>query len=145
MTYHMDFGANAAAYVEAFMRNVDWEKTNALYAHAVEQATTDLSATSVEILRNRDTYHVIDVRRAAAYQASRDIVAGATWQDPEKVAQWSDALPQGKPIVVYCVYGHEVGQSTAAILRAKGIDAKFLIGGIHDWKAAGLPMEGKSG
>jgi Fe-Mn family superoxide dismutase len=30
-SYHMDYGANAEAYVEAFMRNVDWAKANARY------------------------------------------------------------------------------------------------------------------
>ena len=142
-SYHMDFGANAASYVETFMRNIDWEKANARYARVIEQSTTDLCTTSSEVLGNPGKYHVIDVRRAGAYQAAPDVIAGATWQDPEKVALWADSLPREKPVVVYCVFGHEVGQSTARILQAKGIEAKFLAGGIHDWKAAGLPIEGK--
>ncbi len=140
-SYHMDFGTNAAAYVDAFMRNIDWDKANARYAHAIEQVTHHLSVPSAEVLG--DNFHVIDVRRAGAYQAAPDIIAGATWRDPEKVAQWSGTLPSGKPVVVYCVYGHEVGQATAAILRAKGIDARFLVGGFTDWKAAGLPLQTK--
>jgi len=43
-------------------------------------------------------------------------------------------------VVVFCFYRYEVGQSTAAILRANGIDARFLAGGIQDWKADGRPM-----
>ncbi len=43
-------------------------------------------------------------------------------------------------VVVYCVYGHEVGQSSAARLRHAGISARFLIGGIEDWKKAGRPI-----
>jgi superoxide dismutase, Fe-Mn family len=35
-SYHMDYGANVEAYVEAFMRNIDWEKANARYVRAVE-------------------------------------------------------------------------------------------------------------
>lgn len=35
-SYHMDYGANAEAYVDAFMRNVDWEKANARYVRAAE-------------------------------------------------------------------------------------------------------------
>lgn len=35
-SYHMDYGANAEAYVEAFMRNIDWEKANARYVRAAE-------------------------------------------------------------------------------------------------------------
>ncbi len=142
-SYHMDYGANAAAYVDAYMKNIDWGKANERYAHAVEQATMSLCATSAEILSKRDQVQIIDVRRAAAYQTAQEVIAGATWQDPEKVAAWCDALPRGKPVVVFCVYGHEVGQSTAAILQARGVDAKFLLGGFHDWKAAGLPMLAK--
>ena len=142
-SYHMDYGANAEAYVDAFMRNVDWDKANARYAHGIAQVTHHLSVPSAELLADKDGFHVIDVRRAGAYQSAQDCLPGATWRDPEKVAQWSDALPSGNPVLVYCVYGHEVGQSTAAILRARGIDARFLVGGIHDWKASGLPLQAK--
>jgi len=142
-SYHMDFGANAAAYVEAFMRNIDWEKANARYASALKQLTSHLAVTSAEVLSNKDKGYVIDVRRAEAYRASQEIIAGATWLDPVKVAQWSGSLSPGKPVVVYCVYGWEVSQSTAAILRTQGVDARFLAGGITDWKAAGLPVQAK--
>ena len=84
-----------------------------------------------------------DVRRAGAFQAAKEVIRGAMWQDPEKIEEWSHALPRTKPVIVYCVFGHEVGQSTAAILRAKGIDAKFLVGGIHDWAACGRPTQPK--
>jgi superoxide dismutase, Fe-Mn family len=45
--------------------------------------------------------------------------------------------------MVYCVYGHEVGRSTAMRLRAAGVDARFLSGGIDGWKAAGRPLAAK--
>jgi len=41
---------------------------------------------------------------------------------------------------VYCVYGHEVGRSTALRLRAQGINARFLKGGIDEWQKANLPL-----
>jgi superoxide dismutase, Fe-Mn family len=34
-SYHMDYGANAEAYVEAFMRNIDWEKADVRYVRAL--------------------------------------------------------------------------------------------------------------
>ncbi len=142
-SYHMDYGANAEAYVDAFMRNIDWDKANARYAHAIARVTHHLAVPGTELLADKDRFHVIDVRRRGAYQSATDSLPGATWRDPEKVAQWSGALPPGKPVLVYCVYGHEVGQSTAAILHGKGIDARFLVGGFHDWKAAGLPLQSK--
>lgn len=30
-SYHMDYGAKAAAYVDAFMQNINWENVSALY------------------------------------------------------------------------------------------------------------------
>ena len=47
-------------------------------------------------------------------------------------------------MVVYCVYGHEVGRSTAMRLRAAGLKARYLEGGINGWKAAGLPLADKA-
>ena len=32
--YHIDFGANAKAYIEAFMRNLDWKAVQARYEDA---------------------------------------------------------------------------------------------------------------
>jgi superoxide dismutase, Fe-Mn family len=45
---------------------------------------------------------------------------------------------------VYCVYGHEVGRSTAMRLRAAGVKARFLEGGIDAWRLAGQPLVRKS-
>lgn len=142
-SYHMDFGADASAYVDAYMRNIDWEKASARYATALEHATVDLALPNEALLADRDRCHLIDVRRAPAYESAKEIIAGATWRDPQQVENWADALPRTGPVIVYCVYGHDVSQSTAAILSAKGIDARFLAGGIHDWKAAGRPLESK--
>jgi Fe-Mn family superoxide dismutase len=35
-SYHIDFGAKAAAYVDAFMQNIDWQKVAALFANTVK-------------------------------------------------------------------------------------------------------------
>src|SRR4026208_2556821 len=36
--YHMDFGANAKAYVDTFLRNVDWPAVGARYPEALKAA-----------------------------------------------------------------------------------------------------------
>jgi Fe-Mn family superoxide dismutase len=64
------------------------------------------------------------------------------WRDPAQVAQWS-AERGDRPVIVYCVYGHEVGRATALRLRAAGVDARFLRGGIDGWQAAGRPVQRK--
>ena len=49
--------------------------------------------------------------------------------------------PRGdREVVVYCVYGHEVGRATALRLRAAGLKARYLRGGIDGWQAAGRPL-----
>lgn len=85
---------------------------------------------------------VIDVRRAPAFTADACMIPGAIRRTPDEVADWASsvaALAAGKPVVVYCVHGHEVSQNTAAHLLTTGIAATYLEGGIEDWKSAGAP------
>lgn len=87
---------------------------------------------------------LIDVRRKAAFDSARTLLPGATWRDPAMVASWIGELPRGRPIVVYCVHGHEVSRSTALRLRIEGFDARFLEGGIEAWAADGRPLQAKA-
>ena len=52
-------------------------------------------------------------------------------------------LPTDRPVIVYCVHGHEVSRSVALQLRAAGLDARFLRDGIEGWQAAGRPLQTK--
>jgi Fe-Mn family superoxide dismutase len=138
--YHMDFGANAKAYVAAFMENIDWDGAAVRYAAAVDGSTAGLAVAPAAIMDAKTRR--IDVRRKGAFDAAPEVIEGAEWRDPEKVDEWAAEFP-GEDVVVYCVYGHEVGQSTAARLRDAGVSARFLAGGIEDWKAAGRPLQKK--
>ena len=80
---------------------------------------------------------VLDVRRQPAFDEDDRLIAAALRPEGDLVA-FAERFP-GRPIVVYCVKGHEVSQDAAARLRASGHDARYLEGGIHAWKAAGLP------
>ncbi len=88
---------------------------------------------------------LLDVRRAATYAKASSQIGGAHWRDPAAVATWVGELTAGSRVVVYCVHGHEVSRSAALQLRAAGIDAHFLRGGIEAWQAAGLPLEDRQG
>jgi rhodanese-related sulfurtransferase len=93
---------------------------------------------SPDALKTRFTaVHLIDVRRKADRDASTEVVPGATWHDPEQLTQWAGELPAGKPIVLYCVRGGSVSNSVVDALQARGLDARFIEGGIEGWKAAG--------
>ena len=87
--------------------------------------------------------HVIDVRRKNDLDTSTERLPGATWHDPEQLAQWADSLPKDQDIVLYCVRGGAVSNSVVDALQAKGLKACFIEGGIEGWKAAGGQVAGK--
>jgi len=134
--YHMDYGAAAAGYVDAFMAAIHWPAVYGRYQAAVAAASERFACSADEI----GDAELIDVRRDAVFANAETMIAGASRRDPRQVAEWSGALEAGRPVVVYCVYGHEVGRATALRLRAAGHDARFLRGGIAGWESAGKPV-----
>jgi superoxide dismutase, Fe-Mn family len=52
-------------------------------------------------------------------------------------------LPKDSAVIVYCIYGHEVGRATALRLRSAGVNARFLEGGIDAWQSAGRAVMAK--
>jgi Fe-Mn family superoxide dismutase len=137
--YHMDYGAAAAAYVDAFMVNIDWAQVYERYQGAVHGASESLAASQDDLAAAQ----VLDVRRAGMFEKAGTVITGASWRDPAAIADWAPDVPRDKEIVVYCVYGHEVGRATALRLRAQGVRARFLRGGIDAWQAAGRPVDAK--
>ncbi|WP_374639444.1 Fe-Mn family superoxide dismutase [Hydrogenophaga sp.] len=137
--YHLDFGAAAGAYVDAFMAHINWAAVYARYQHAVHAASEVHGATGEDI----GDALVIDVRRAGVYENAGTVIPGARWRDPAAVSKWAAELPTDRAVFVYCVYGHEVSRSTAMRLRAAGLNARYLQGGINGWQAAGFPTQAK--
>src|SRR5205823_4335771 len=93
--YHMDFGAKAGAYVDAFMKNIRWDAVHRRYGEAVagDAASLGVNASAVQA----GTLNVIDVRAADDFAAASDMLAGATWHDPARVDQWSPQVDATKP------------------------------------------------
>jgi len=139
--YHLDFGAKAAAYVDAFMRNLRWDVVHDRFALAVEADGLAHAADPRELATDAQ---VIDVRRAATYADAVDLVEGAMWRDPARLADWSRELDPGRPVLVYCFHGLDIGRSAALSLRARGFDARFIAGGIEACRAAGVPVVAKA-
>ena len=137
--YHIDFGAAAVAYVDAFMANIDWALVYERYQLAVHGASEPLGVSQDEL----SAAELVDVRRAGVFEKAEARIPGARWCDPAAVDTWARDVPSDKEIVVYCVYGHEVGRATALRLRAQGVNARFLRGGIDGWQAAGRAVEPK--
>lgn len=135
--YHMDFGAKAAAYVDAFMTNIHWNEAAQRFTTAVRRDATGLEIAHAEIPENTQ---LVDVRKAKAYAEAPELLSGAMWRDPARLPSWASELARDKPVVVYCRHGMEVSQSAALSLRARGYAAWFLAGGIEQCRREGAPI-----
>jgi Fe-Mn family superoxide dismutase len=148
--YHIDFGANAMAYIDTFMRNIDWNAVETRYDDAlkvepprplVQPEYGDLPGVSVEevkaMLDEGKPVQVIDARPRHFVSRTQDIIEGAVWRDPERVQQWAGELSRSDPVVTFCAYGFHVGCNTAMALREAGFDVRYIKGGHSAWKAIG--------
>ena len=119
-SYALDFGANADAYVEAFMANIAWERIARRFAGtapAVRPHTIDTQAAR-RLMESDPNIFVIDARLA-------DDAASV----PVRLPRARRAPP------------NQVDADCAAKLRERGIDAVAVAGGIGTWRADGLPTE----
>jgi rhodanese-related sulfurtransferase len=82
---------------------------------------------------------VVDVRRDSDFANSDRLLSPAFHRSPDHVEQWQGELSDGRPVVTYCFHGDQVSQGVAMALRAMGVNANFLAGGIADWTELGLP------
>ena len=82
---------------------------------------------------------VIDVRTPEAAAALPALIPGAIRRSHETVADWADAL-DGNAVVVACRKGGELSAGVAAALRAVGIPAEKLEGGVEGWAAQNHPL-----
>ena len=106
---------------------------------------TALSAEALmPMIARPDAPLLIDTRRRPVFDASDTVVAGAVWRDHARAADWGAGVEPGTLVVTYCIHGHNVSQSACATLRARGIDARFLDGGLAAFEAAGGTTAGKS-
>jgi superoxide dismutase, Fe-Mn family len=148
--YHIDFGANVKAYVDTFIRNIDWNAVQGRYEDAsklepprplAQKEFADLPGVAVEdvkaMLDEGKPVQFIDARPRHYVSRTQDIIEGAVWRDPERVQEWARELSKSDPVIVFCVYGFHVGCSAAAALREAGFDAKYMKGGHSAWKAIG--------
>jgi Fe-Mn family superoxide dismutase len=138
--YHLDYGAEAGRYVDAFLATIDW--TGAERRWRGEVARPALHGVAAEALDGFDGVFV-DARRAPAFEAGTDMLPQALRLDPADPDGAKAGLPRARKIVVYCVYGFSFSRDTAAALRAQGYDASFLDTGIVGWRAMGKPVVAK--
>jgi superoxide dismutase, Fe-Mn family len=148
--YALDFGAKAAVYVDAFMRNIHWPRIEARHGRALNPGrprtpwpNSDLpKVTTVELramLERGADVTLADVCLADDLPRRTDMLPGAQFLAPEAIGDWAGDLPRNRPVVTYCVYGFQVSGEATTELRRRGLDARALAGGITAWHAMGGP------
>src|SRR3954471_17297157 len=114
--YHLEFGANANAYIAAFMRNIDWSAVKLRYEDAIKVAppraleqkefagVPSISVEEVRQMLNSGTpVQIIDTRPKHYTTKAQDIMEGAVWRDPEHLDDWIGTLSKTEPVVTFCV------------------------------------------
>ena len=99
--------------------------------------TRTVTPNELKPLGEKKAVTVLDVRRQNDYDADRVKLPGAEWRNPDQLADWSAKLPKEKEIVIYCARGGSVSNAVLDTLLGKGLEARFIEGGIEAWKAAG--------
>jgi rhodanese-related sulfurtransferase len=104
----------------------------AMHFHATNSPTSPhIEPVALQaMLGHADTPLILDVRRAAKFDTSTRILAGAVRCAPEDVEAFA-RQNTARDVVVYCVYGHNVSADAVAQLRAAGWNARALAGGME--------------
>ena len=141
--YHLDFGTNASAYVDAFMANLHWPRLLARFTGAESRQTSPTIDTLAarHLLDSDSTIAVIDARLADDAASVPVRLQGARRAPPDRIEAVAAGLARNSKAIVYCAWGFEIGGDCAARLRAHGIDAVAIAGGLGAWRADGLPTE----
>src|SRR5262249_37439166 len=108
--YFLDFGANASAYVDAYMRNIDWaavggrlmEVSGNIPPSRGNAPDDSLPSVSVEALfaeiAKGEQIRVVDARPKHYFSCSPDMMRGAIWRDPDRLDEWSKDLSADVPV-----------------------------------------------
>jgi rhodanese-related sulfurtransferase len=94
---------------------------------------------AAELVANGDA-ELIDVREEYERQAGH--IPGSRHVELGQLADRAEELPAERPLVFQCRVGSRSAMAAFAFRRA-GFDAHNLDGGIVEWAARGLPLEGE--
>ncbi|MDH3666085.1 MAG: hypothetical protein OEN23_04055 [Paracoccaceae bacterium] len=91
---------------------------------------------------------LIDLRKPEARTASGEALPGALIRDPFALGHDDPLTEDERPLIVFCVHGHEVSQFACALLMLHGRDVHYVEGGFAALKGAGAetqPLGGPDG
>ena len=96
--------------------------------------------TAAQLMRRVGTPEVpviLDVRLPADFEADPSVIPTAR-RVPHGALPAAELDPD-RPVVCVCAHGHRVSHGAAAVLRAHGLRAEALAGGMAAWREARLP------
>jgi rhodanese-related sulfurtransferase len=109
------------------------------------QAQTTVNAASFQQQMKTTGAQILDVRTPGEYQSGHiEKALLANWNDNAEFERRIGFLDKKKPVYIYCLAG---GRSHAAAARLNELGFEQIVelqGGVNAWKAANLPLEGKS-
>jgi rhodanese-related sulfurtransferase len=82
---------------------------------------------------------VVDVRSDHDFDADPRLIPASVRRSHADPSNWARELA-GRSAVVACRNGSDLSQGVAAWLRHAGVPSESLEGGLHAWRAAGLPL-----
>jgi rhodanese-related sulfurtransferase len=88
-------------------------------------------------LDNGMAIQLLDVRRKDDLDAEPALIPGAVWHDPAQADTWAGQLRPDQAVVIYCARGGSVSKATLATLRAQGLTAQYVAGGLAGWQEHG--------
>ena len=80
---------------------------------------------------------ILDLRRSSDYDKDNVSIPSARRLHPDKIAEWSGALPKDKEILLFCAHGGSISNASVDYLTKNGYKARLIAGGIDGWRDAG--------
>jgi rhodanese-related sulfurtransferase len=84
--------------------------------------------------RSGAAFTLLDVRRQVDFDSDDAMIPGAQRADPDLIDEWSAKLRPDEPVIIYCVRGGSVSRSVSASLIERGLNVRFIEGGITAWR-----------
>jgi len=109
-------------------------------AAAAKQPSTERVISHADlkkVLAHPDGTVILDLRRNADYDKDTVTMPASRRFDPDKIAEWSGALPKDKEILVFCAHGRTISDASVNYLTKNGYKARLVAGGFDTWKDAG--------
>ena len=97
-----------------------------------------------KVLAQPDGTVILDLRRNADYDKDTLTMPGSRRFDPDKIAEWSGALPKDKEVLLFCAHGRSISDASVNYLTKNGYKARLVAGGFDTWKDAGGATVSKS-